>query len=188
MLGQPKTAGAIAREPFRARQFLWRLVISLMCGFLACAASSGLAEEEPLPEQADVDRILRLEEEPSGVVFEIREYDEEALSWVAARMRQYISQLRARYPDLDIAVLSHGDEMFSLRTEARANYPRLHDLVQHLVEEEGVNFHVCGIFAASNGMTPEDFPNFVDVSPSGPEQLQDYLNLGYRMVTLELTW
>ena len=151
-------------------------------------AQSSSEESPDLPEQAEIDAILQLGEPPAGVAFDIRDYDEEALYWVMPRLENYIGQLRGRFPAINLALVSHGEEMLALMNAQETNYPELHQRIERLVSEENLNVHVCGMFAALNNLQPEDFPDFVDVSPSGPSQLADYRAVGYRIVAVELTW
>ncbi len=51
---------------------------------------------------------------PFGVVFEIVEHDENALQWAIPAIDRYVRQLRKRFPDIGLAVVSHGREEFAL--------------------------------------------------------------------------
>ncbi len=121
-------------------------------------------------------------------MFTIREYDEDALSWVMPRLKHYVRQLHERYPDMPIAVLSHGNEMLSLTQANRAHYPALHASVIELVKDLGLHFHVCATFAAHHERYEEDFPDYIDFVPSGPAQINDYQAVGFELIELELTW
>jgi len=143
--------------------------------------------EEPLPEQDEIDAIV-LGEQPDGVLFVVMEQDEEALQWVLPRILHYTRQLRAAWDGLPIAVVSHGDEMLALVTELNSLYPDVHENLQLLVNDYDASFHVCGSFAAMSDIEAADFPDYVDVVPSGPAQMTDYRQLGFILVSVELTW
>jgi intracellular sulfur oxidation DsrE/DsrF family protein len=145
------------------------------------------ATEEPLPEQEEIDSII-LGEQPDGVLFTVMEQDEEALQWVLPRILHYTRQLRGAWEELPIAVVSHGDEMLGLVTELSSLYPEIHENLQLLVNQYGVDFHVCGSFAAMSDIDDSDFPDYVDVVPTGPAQITDYRQMGYELVSVELTW
>ncbi|MCU7811034.1 MAG: hypothetical protein KZQ77_07325, partial [Candidatus Thiodiazotropha sp. (ex Notomyrtea botanica)] len=61
---------------------------------------------------AEVDRLLEADEEPVGVVFEILEDDDDALGWALPKVARLSAQLRKRFPELPIAVVTHGREQF----------------------------------------------------------------------------
>ena len=134
---------------------------------------------------AQVDRLLQAEEEPVGVVFEILEDDDDALGWALPLVARLSAQLRQRFADLPIAVVTHGREQFGLLSDdADGLMAPIHDTARKLRSED-VDLHVCGVHAGWDGYTPEDFPDYVDVSASGPAQINDYRNLGYELILLQ---
>ena len=95
------------------------------------------------------------------------------------------ARLRERFPDLPIAVVTHGREQFGLlANEADGPLADIHGSAQKLRAEE-IDLHVCGVHAGWDGYTPEDFPAYVDVSASGPAQIRDYRNIGFVLIELE---
>ena len=130
-----------------------------------------------------LEQVLGAASPPSGVVFEIVEGDEDALSALLPRVREAIAQLRARFPDIELAVVSHGGEQFALQTRYREEYASVHEDVQALASD-AVPLHVCGTHASWYGVTPEDFPAYVDVAPTGPAQIRQYQELGYELVRI----
>jgi len=133
----------------------------------------------------DVDLLLSADEPPGGVVFEIVEGDDDALAWALPLVRQYSEQLRTRFADLPIAVVTHGAEQFALlEKEADGPLASIHADARDL-RETAVDLHVCGAHAGWYGHLPEDFPSYVDVSPSGPAQINDYRNLGFKVIRLQ---
>lgn len=151
--------------------FTWLLSALLFSGPLA-------ASEGP------VERLLARPEAPAGVVFEIVSGDDDLLTVLLPQLKRDIGRLRARFPDLPIAVVTHGSEQFALLARERERQAETHALVEELVRSEQVDVHVCGTHAAWEGHVPEDFPDYVDVSPAGPAQINDYLNLGYERILL----
>jgi intracellular sulfur oxidation DsrE/DsrF family protein len=158
----------------------------LIQGALAFADSTNLDKE--YPETEEVKAIIAAASPPVGVLFNVLEYDEEALEWMVPRIKHYVALLRKRYPELPIVVVSHGDEMFALQSSEEGLYGDVHRQVRHLVEELGVTFHVCGTYARANGVDAGDFPRYVDVVPLATSQISDYRELGYRVITTELSW
>ena len=149
--------------------------------FLTIFSSSIHAGEYRL---ASIDALIAMNEEPDGVVFEIITWEDNTWDWAAPMLEALTGQLRARYPDLDIALISHGNELFDL---AKSNNNRSEVAMQTLqtLSDGNVEIHVCGDYAKYKHLGTNDFLPFVDVSPSGPAQLQDYINLGFDHIMLE---
>ena len=132
----------------------------------------------------DVDTLLT-QERPAGVVFEIIAGSISMLDDSLPRLRRDIERLRERFPDLPVAIVSHGREQFALTRANRSEHSVAHDLVQQLVDEERVDVHVCGTHAGWFDIEPEDFPDYVDVSATGPAQINDYLALDYELIVID---
>ena len=156
--------------------------------FAAAWLPVAMADEFDLfPEQ---DEILALTagEKPSGVLFVVMEHDEEALQWILPRINRYTRLLNDRWPDLSLAVLSHGEEMMGLLSEFKPLYPEMHRTLQRLVHEFDLMFHVCGSYAAMADVDESEFPVYVDVVPFGPAEIENYRSLDYEVISLESTW
>ena len=132
----------------------------------------------------DVEALLARAEAPHGVVFEIVEADEAALDELLPRVRAAINSIRERFPQAEFAVVSHGREEFALQRQYRDDYAGIHRQVEALVAEE-VPVHVCETHAGWYGVSADDFPDYVNVAPTGPGQVQLYLELGYELVVME---
>ena len=130
-----------------------------------------------------IEHILK-QEEPFGVVFEIVQGDDDALQWAIPAVNQYLKKLRQRFPDINLAVVSHGSEQFGLMKSEQKNQAKVHQLVQSLVSSE-VPVHVCGTHASWYGKDAEDFPDYVDVTPAGPTEIRNYKEMGYELVIIE---
>ena len=144
---------------------------------LLCLAAPALAN-------TDVDAILEYRDAPAGVVFEIVEDDETILEELIPQVIEAIERIRARFPQTEFAVVSHGIEEFALQKQYREDYPELHAQVQALVADD-VPVHICETHAGWYGITADDFPDYVDVAPTGPGQLNLYLDLDYVLVVIE---
>lgn len=165
---------------------------SLACWLLlAFALSAGCASADEavpvtdLPEIDEVQRLIDAGSPPAGVMFNVLEYDEDALEWAAPRIERYSQMLRARYPGLDVVVISHGDEITALRTREADLYRGVHDRLARLTEEQGLVVHVCGAYARANGVDESEFADFVDVVPLATTQIEDYRAFGYVTISLE---
>jgi len=149
----------------------------LLAIFLVVLTSPGLAQDA-------IAELMSSSEAPHGVVFEIVEADEEALQDILPRVRDYIERLRARYPDTEFAVVSHGREEFALQTKYQQSYAEIHQQVQSLVADE-VPVHVCETHAGWYDVSAEDFPEYVNVAPTGPGQVNLYRDLGYELIVVD---
>ena len=119
---------------------------------------------------ATVSRLLQAEQAPDGVVFELISWDQKTWQWAA--------------PMIDVAVVSHGGEQFQLTKSAAQQQPRAIAQLQSLTDE-GVNLHVCGTHSYWNDVEESAYLDMVDVSPSGPAQINDYIKLGYTHILLQ---
>jgi intracellular sulfur oxidation DsrE/DsrF family protein len=117
-------------------------------------------------------------------VFEIVEAGEDDLKELLPKVRQIIETIRTEYPDIEFAVVSHGREEFALQTRNQGIYSGIHDNVRSLVEDD-VPVYVCETHAGWYGVTAEDFPDYVNVAPTGPGQISLYEELGYYLVVIE---
>ena len=131
-----------------------------------------------------VESLLAATEAPAGVVFEVVSGDEDALGELLPVLKTDIERLRVRFPDLPVAIVSHGTEQFALTLDNRKNQPELHAITEELVSDKDVDVHVCGTHAGWYDVLPEDFPAYVDVAPAGPAQINDYRALGYVLIVL----
>jgi intracellular sulfur oxidation DsrE/DsrF family protein len=156
--------------------------------FMPASLAVAANDDSDYPELADIQAMVNAKKPPEGIVFVVNDYNEDALEWVTPRLLRYVDLLRARYPELPVSVVSHGDEILALTTEQRELYSKIHKDIQKLVNKYHVRFHVCGAFAAFNGLSNGDFPSYIDVVPFGPSQIADYRMVGFVLMDLELTW
>lgn len=133
----------------------------------------------------ELEEVLQRNEAPAGVVFEIVSGDSEHLRWAIPAVQQYIRQLRQRFPELPIAVVSHGKEQFSLTRDKQKKYSKVHKGIQSLVKDSNVPVHVCGTYADWHNVDESEFPDYVDVAAAGPVQINDYRQLGYLLVKVK---
>lgn len=131
-----------------------------------------------------IQTILDSDKVPVGIVFEISLSDPVALQWAIPRIRQYAARLRKKFPKLEMAVVTHGREQFALQKDRSEKYEKLHKQVKQLSKSNDIPVHVCQTFAAWRGVDPEDFPDYVTVSATGPQQVNDYLSLGYTLIKM----
>lgn len=131
-----------------------------------------------------IEDILSQKEAPAGIVFEIVTGATNSLEWALPEVQNYIKKLRARFPKLEAAIVTHGNEQFALKTNNNKKYKKVHSLTQQLVQKDHVPLHVCGTYASWKNVSEEEFPEYVDVAAAGPATINDYVALGYILVKL----
>jgi len=143
------------------------VVCSLCLAFSAYASSA-----------KTIDMLLANDTPPPGVVFDIDEWDNEALRWAIPLVRGYVDRLRARFPDLEIAVVSHGDEEFALMKYAEPDFKKVQQEVEALVADQ-VPVHVCAGHAVMSGYSENGFVDYVDKVSAGVVTVAEYRQRGY---------
>lgn len=132
----------------------------------------------------DINRLLQMKESPDGVVFELISWDEHTWQWAAPMITDLRNQLKAKFPDIDVAIVSHGGEQFQLTKARQQEQPEAIAQLADLTED-GVNLHVCGTHSSWKDVPDTAYIDIADVSPSGPAQINDYIKLGYRHILLQ---
>lgn len=132
----------------------------------------------------EVERLLRADRAPTGVVFEVVSGDESQLERVLPAIREHARRLRERYPALPVAVVTHGSEQFSLLAENGARYGDLHALVSAFGKDDGIPVQVCGNHASYRNKGREDFPDYVDVVSAASAKLAEYRKAGYVVIIM----
>lgn len=158
-----------------------KLFIKMSCILLLLFSNLTFALEY---KNFEVERILNAKAEPDGVVFEIITWDKNAWDWAAPMLKQFRQQLLSKYPGLDIALVSHGGEQFELtKDKAKKNISVFKALKS--LSDDGVNLHVCGTHSSWKDVDDSEYVEFIDVSPSGPAQINDYIKLGFTHILLQ---
>jgi len=96
---------------------------------------------------ATLDDILAMTEAPEGVVVEIIESGPDDLEDIIPDIQAATRVLRKKFPDLPVAVVSHGYEQFALTKKNIKDYPTLETGVKQMVDGE-IDVHVCGTHAS----------------------------------------
>ena len=166
-------------RPLTGTKNMGRAALAMIASFALSMLGSTAVLASP---EAEVERVLSLEQAPPGVVFEVVSGNPDALIDVVPRVSLYAERLRARFANLPVAVVTHGTEQFSLLSSEAENYAELHAQIQSLTRERGVDVHVCGTHASWRNKAPGDFPEYVDVVAAGPATVNDYRALGYIVI------
>jgi len=127
---------------------------------------------------SSVHKLISNGQAPEGVVFEIVSGNTQYLNWAMPEAEKLSRQLRNKYPSLDIAIVTHGWEQFSLTKKQLSRNTSLKKSIKTLIKTD-VQIHVCGTHAEYNGVTAEEFSELIDVAAAGPSQINDYIKLGY---------
>ena len=158
-----------------------RLLMGFMTLFMSGLLVSSLVYANPHAEK--IEQILTSKEEPMGVVFEIVTGNNHSLDWALPMVKGYIGKLKERFPEIDVAIVTHGREQFALTTDKSEKQTKVHSLTQQL-NKEGIPLHVCGTYAGWQGLSEEDFPEYVNVAAAGPAQINDYIAVGFTLVKI----
>lgn len=153
--------------------------------FVLCLGLLGFSSVSTANSDRMVDFLLNAKNTPPGVVFELLEGRESDMQWAISMVQSYSRRLREKFPDLDIAVVSHGKEEFALMTSNQKEFSGVHKAVKQLVQDDNIPVHVCGTHASWYQKNEEDFPDYVDVVSQGPTQLQTYVEMGYDLIVIE---
>jgi intracellular sulfur oxidation DsrE/DsrF family protein len=159
-------------HPARYLRLLWAAAFLVP---LAAAASS--TDDE-------VNRVLASSQAPDGIVFEIVTNRADTLRWAVPAVRRYAAKLRKRFPKLPIAVVSHGDEEFALTKANRNRYRKVHQGIQSL-RADNIPVTVCEAYAEMHKVSPQDFPDYVEIAPTGPSEIRAYREFGYHVIRVE---
>ncbi len=131
-----------------------------------------------------VNKILQSSDAPDGVVFELISWDKYTWQWASPMINSLRNQLKTKFPEIDVAVVSHGGEQFQLTKdkvhEQAKGIAQLSELV-----EDGVDLHVCGTHSSWRDVPDSAYIDIANVAPSGPAQINDYVKLGYKHVLLQ---
>ena len=147
--------------------------------WIGLLALTGSAVAAPLT----LDELLARPVAPHGVVFEIVDRDPGALEVALPWVKQASQRLKARFPALPMALVTHGQEMFALQTDKRAGNPAVHQIAETL-SRDGIPVHVCETYAGWRGIGAENFPKYIDVAPAGPTQIRNYEALDYERLVV----
>jgi len=131
-----------------------------------------------------LEQLLAKPTPPAGVVFEIVDRDPQALEFALPWVRQAAEKIEERFPGVPMALVTHGQEMFALQEKDRQRNAALHEQVQSLKRDRNIPVHVCETYAGWKGVAPEAFPSYIDVAPSGPAQINNYIALDYQRLVV----
>ncbi|RUM81074.1 MAG: hypothetical protein DSZ16_05245 [Candidatus Thioglobus sp.] len=131
-----------------------------------------------------VNRLIQSNNDPVGVIFELIETDKNTWEWAAPMIEDLRIQLKDKYPNIEIAVVSHGREQFQLLKRRSEKHPKAMSILEDLVRKENVNLYVCGTHSSWFNIEPSNYMDIVDVAESGPAKINDYINLGYQSIKL----
>lgn len=161
------------------------IVLSFIFSLLAVSSTVASADDEDM-DQMLVAELLTQEKAPDGVVFELIGNEGDYLLKAIKKVETYKEQLQEKFPKLEIAVVSHGSEQFNL-TKSKAKQTEskeTHTRVQRLVESD-VPVHICAVHASWRDVLPEDFPDYISVSSTGPAEIRNYQEFGYQLIVVE---
>ena len=159
------------------------IFLSFLISLFALSSAVATAADEDM-DQMYVAELLAQDEAPDGVVFELIGNEGDYLLNAIKKVETYKEQLQKKFPELKIAVVSHGSEQFNLTTAKQNSAKDTHKRVQRLVESD-VPVHICEVHASWRDVAPEDFPDYISVSSTGPAEIKNYQEFGYKLIIVE---
>jgi len=95
----------------------------------ARTCSAGNVPETPMgdDDRTTIDQLLTQPPAPTGVVFEVAQSQESALRWAIPEIKKHADTLRAAFPNIKLAVVTHGKEEFALLSENTEKYSAVVD-------------------------------------------------------------
>ncbi len=169
------SSSALCHKPAANTLYPFLLILSFVFLFNSVAIAKNKAKS--------VDAILKQKTNPAGVVIEIVTGGDDSLEWALPLAQDYIKKLRNKYPELAIAIVSHGAEQFALTNDEKDDNREIHQLVQSIGKAD-IPVHVCETYAGWQGLSANDFPAYVNVSAAGPAQVNDYLSMDYELIII----
>ena len=145
---------------------------------LAFGLSANLSANED-----EVKQLLAKKAAPVGVVFEVVSWDEAYLKTALDAFEKYQKQLKKKFPEIKLAIVTHGNEQFSLTQANAKKYANTHKQVQRITQSE-VPVHICAAHATMRAIDVKAFPEYVSVSARAPEEMAKYQALGYTLIVL----
>jgi intracellular sulfur oxidation DsrE/DsrF family protein len=106
-----------------------------------------------------------------------------ALYWIRSLINPLTETPYDMAPELmDIKVIIHGTEIV---TVAKHNYGKYKDAVERMryYTQLGVEFRVCGLAAEDFSYAPDDFYEFIKLTPSAITELAHWQRQGYSVIT-----
>lgn len=133
---------------------------------------------------SEITDLLKNNEAPSGVVIEITSGDPLYLKKIMPELIKNIKQLQEKFTNLPVAIVSHARESLLLSSKETQKYPAFQNQIKSLANDANTTVHVCGTYASWYNLEESDFPEYINVSPAGPVQVDDYIELGYTHIEL----
>jgi len=124
------------------------------------------------------------EKRPPGVVIEITSGDPLYLKKIMPELKNDITKLQNKFKNLPVAIVSHARESLILSKEGSLKHTKLHKQIKNLSNQSNTTVHVCGTYASWFNISESEFPEYINVSPAGPVQIDDYTELGYTHIEL----
>lgn len=140
------------------------------------------------PVQADCPVLVNMLDEPAGsdavvdaVVLEVIENDPAALQSLIPFITQWVRAARAARPELSLMLVSHGNESLTLAHEPDSVLSRQ---LETLGDNQALSVSVCGTYAGWRGLSPADFPDYLQVLDSADSALTRQRAAGALIVRL----
>lgn len=151
---------------------------SFIAGLFVLSFSASVSADE-----GQIKELLALKAAPVGVVFEVVSWDEAYLKTALDSFENYQKQLKAKFPDIKLVIVTHGNEQFSLTEANKEKYKSTHKQVQRITQSE-VPVKICAAHATMRAIDVKAFPSYVSIAPGASKEIANYQALGYTLVIL----
>lgn len=158
----------------------------LLVGLLGLVLLPGLVAANEGEGSRDGPEIVYPEYEDARVMFDFYLDDPKKIDSALYWIRSLVNPLMASPYDqsidfMEIKVIIHGTEIVTL---AKKNYEQYKSAVERMryYAGFGVEFRICGIAAEDYGYLPQDFYDFVKITPSAITELAHWQRQGYALI------
>ncbi len=105
-----------------------------------------------------------------------------ALFWIRSLTAPLLDSPYDMAPEMmDIKVIIHGTEIVTVAKHNLSKYREAVDRMRYYASL-GVEFRVCGLAAQDYGYSPEDFHDFIIMTPSAITDLAHWQQRGYALI------
>ena len=158
----------------------------LLIGLMTMVLLPGPALAVEDGEDGDGPEIVYPEYGDTKVMFEFYFDDphkiDSALYWIRSLVNPLMASPYDKSIDfMDIKVIIHGTEIVTLAKKNYAQYKNAVDRMRYYADL-GVEFRVCGLAAQDYGYRPQDFYDFVKITPSAITELAHWQRQGYALI------
>lgn len=157
---------------------MFRAIKVLFLGYIILINATLASTED------DVRELISNSSDVDGIVFEVLEFEARTWDWASDMIEKSSLLLKEYDSEIDIVVVSHGMDQFQLTKKAKILQEQSISLLENMVKNNTLSVSVCGAHSNMYGISEAAYISRVDVVDSGPATINDYRNLGYKILLL----